>query len=201
MSEFETGHMDELAALAAVARAGSFVGAGRALERHASIVSKRIASLERRLGVRLIERTTRQVRLTDAGRQLADKLGAAASLILEAEQEASAGAAALQGSLRIALPAAMGRQWVAPLLPAFMQRYPALHVEANYSDRYVDLVAEGYDVALRVGTLSDSRLVAQRLGRHQRILCAAPAYVERYGQPATPADLAAHNCLEFQGFA
>jgi DNA-binding transcriptional LysR family regulator len=107
----------------------------------------------------------------------------------------------LRGPLRVALPAAMGRILLAPLLPSFLQRYPALHVEVNYSDRYVDLVAEGYDAALRVGTLSDSRLVAQRLGQHQRILCASPAYLERQGTPEEPAQLAAHNCLEFQGFA
>lgn len=201
MIELDTGRMDELAALVAVAKAGSFVAAGRELERHATIVSKRIASLERRLGVRLIERTTRQVRLTEAGQQLASRLSLAANLILEAEQEASAGAVALRGNLRVALPAAMGRLWLAPLLPSFLQRYPALQVEVNYSDRYVDLVAEGYDAALRVGTLTDSRLVARRLGQHRRILCASPAYVERHGVPEMPAQLAAHNCLEFQGLA
>ena len=201
MIEFDTGHMDELAALVAVAKAGSFVAAGRTLERHPTIVSKRIASLERRLGVRLIERTTRNVRLTEAGQQLASRLSLAGNLILEAEQEASVGAVALRGNLRVALPAAMGRLWLAPLLPSFVQRYPALHLEVNYSERYIDLVADGYDAALRVGTLSDSRLVAQRLGQHQRILCASPAYVERHGAPETPAQLAAHDCLEFQGFS
>src|SRR3989441_11463472 len=201
MIELDTGRLDELAALVAVAKAGSFVAAGRSLERHATIVSKRIASLERRLGVRLIERTTRQVRLTEAGQQLASRLSRAGNLILEAEQEASAGAVALRGHLRVALPAAMGRLWLAPLLPSFLQRYPAMHLEVNYSERYVDLVAEGYDAALRIGILSDSRLVAQRLGQHQRILCASPAYVERHGAPDEPAQLAAHNCLEFQGFS
>lgn len=201
MIEFESGRMDELAALVAVARAGSFVAAGQTLERHATIVSKRIASLERRLGVRLIERTTRRVRLTDAGQQLASRLGIAANLIAEAEEDASAGAVALRGNLRVALPAAMGRLWLAPLLPSFLHRYPGLQIEVNYSERYVDLVAEGYDAALRVGTLRDSRLMAQRLGQHKRILCASPAYVERHGAPETPAQLAAHDCLEFQGLA
>ncbi|GAO21479.1 LysR family transcriptional regulator [Alicycliphilus sp. B1] len=201
MTEFDANRMDELSALVAVAKMGSFVAAGRALERHATIVSKRIASLEHRLGVRLIERTTRQVRLTDAGQQLAGRLGVAANLILDAEKEASVGAVVLRGNLRIALPAAMGRLWLAPLLPFFMQRYPELHVEVNYSERYVDLVAEGYDAALRVGTLKDSRLLAQRLGQHQRILCTSPAYIERNGVPEQPSQLAEHNCLEFEGFA
>lgn len=200
MIEFDTGRMDELAALAAVAKTGSFVAAGRVLERHATIVSKRIASLERRLGVRLIERTTRQVRLTDSGRKLADQLGIAANLIQDAEVEASVGAKALRGNLRIALPAAMGRLWLAPLLPSFIQQYPELHVEFNYNERYVDLVAEGYDAALRVGTLRDSRLLAQRLGEHQRILSASPAYIKQHGAPEQPSQLAEHNCLEFDGF-
>ncbi|QEI08309.1 LysR family transcriptional regulator [Pigmentiphaga aceris] len=201
MIELDNARIDELAALLAVAREGSFVAAGRALERHASIVSKRIAALEQRLGVRLIERTTRRVRLTETGSRLADKLRAAGTLILDAEQEASQGAAELRGKLRIAFPTAMGRQWLAPLLPTFMKRYPALQVEVNYSERYIDLVAEGYDAAVRIGVLRDSRLVARKLGDHQRILCASPDYLEQYGVPTTPADLAQHNCLEFQGFA
>jgi DNA-binding transcriptional LysR family regulator len=109
MNDLDSRHVDELAALLAVAREESFVGAGRSLQRHATIVSKRIAALERRLGVRLLERTTRRVRLTEAGARLAERLRSARNLILEAEQEASAGAAELHGKLRLAFPASMGR--------------------------------------------------------------------------------------------
>lgn len=201
MIDFDNAHIDEFAALLAVAREGTFVAAGRALERHASIVSKRIAALEQRLGVRLIERTTRRVRLTETGSQLVDKLRVASSLIQDAEQAASRDASELRGNLRIALPTAMGRQWVAPLLPAFLKRYPALQVEVNYSERYIDLVAEGYDAAVRIGVLRDSRLVARKLADHQRILCASPEYLAQHGVPTSPADLTQHNCLAFQGFA
>jgi DNA-binding transcriptional LysR family regulator len=201
MNEFDSGHVDELAALLAVANGGSFVAAGRALERHPTVVSKRIATLESRLGVRLIERTTRQVKLTELGSRLADKLRAAGSLIQEAEQEASAGAAELRGKLRLAFPAAMGRMWLAPLLPDFLSRYPALHVEVDYSERFIDLVGEGYDAAIRVGVLSDNRLMARKLGDHQRILCASRGYLERCGTPAEPRELATHNCLEFLGLS
>jgi DNA-binding transcriptional LysR family regulator len=199
MSDLDSRHVDELAALLAVARGGSFVEAGLSLQRHATIISKRIAALERRLGVRLLERTTRRVRLTEAGALLVERLRFAGNLILEAEQEASAGAAEIRGRLRLALPAAMGRLWLAPLLPAFLLRYPSLQVEAYYSERYVDLVAEGFDAAIRIGILSDSRLIAKRLGIVRRVLCTSPDYVRRNGAPATPRELASHNCLSLTG--
>jgi DNA-binding transcriptional LysR family regulator len=201
MNGLDSSHVDELAALLAVANEGSFVAAGRVLERHPTVLSKRIAALEERLGVRLIERTTRQIRLTEAGLRLADKLRTATSLIEEAQQEASIGATELRGKLRLAFPAAMGRMWLAPLLPDFLSRYPALHVEVNYSEHFIDIVGEGYDAAVRVGTLSDSRLVARKLGSHQRILCASPAYIEKRGAPAEPGELVSHNCLEFPPLA
>lgn len=201
MVDLESGHIDELAALLAIADTGSFVAAGRRLERHSTIVSKRVAALEKRLGVRLLERTTRRVRLTEAGQRLADSLGVAATLIAEAQQVAAEGAAELKGRLRLAFPAAMGRVWLAGLLPDFLARYPGLAVEVDYSDRVVDIVGEGFDAAVRIGALADSQLVARRLADHKRILCAAPAYLERFGRPEEPSDLVRHNCLEFTGFA
>jgi DNA-binding transcriptional LysR family regulator len=89
--------------------------------------------------------------------------------------------------------------WLAPLLPDFLSSYPALHVEVDYSERFIDLVGEGYDAALRVGILGDNRLVARKLGDHQRILCASPGYLKRHGAPGEPGELAVHNCLEFLG--
>lgn len=200
-SSLDSRHVDELAALLSVAREGSFVGAGRALQRHPTVVSKRIMALEERLGVRLLERTTRRVRMTEAGMRLAEQLRAADQLIQEAEQEASAGASEVRGRLRVAFPASMGRQWLAPLLPSFLQRHPAIEVEASFSERYVDLVAEGFDAAIRIGVLSDSRLIARRLGQLRRILCASPDYIRRHGSPARPGDLALHNCLQLTQLA
>ena len=201
MNELESSDIDELAALMAIARMGSFVAAGRELERHATIISKRLAALEKRLGIRLIERTTRRVRLTEAGLRLVDKLLAASGLIAEAQQEAAEGAMELRGRLRLAFPGAMGRIWLASLLPDFLARYPRLEMEVDYTDRYVDLVGEGYDATIRIGSLTDSRLMVRRLADHQRILCASPAYIARFGLPAIPSDLRAHQCLEFTGFA
>ncbi|MCB6185148.1 LysR family transcriptional regulator [Leeia sp. TBRC 13508] len=194
-------HSDEISALLAVASEGSFVAAGRFMQRHPTVISKRIAALEKRLGVRIIERTTRQVRLTDTGLQLVQRLRMAMGAIQEAEQEAMAGAAEVRGILRLAFPAAMGRQWLAPMLPEFMQAHPQLSIVIDYSERFIDLIAEGFDVAIRIGELKDSRLIAKRLGEHRRILCASPAYLEHYGVPDKPQDLLKHNCLRFSGFA
>ena len=197
MNELDSRHIDEIAAFLAVAAEKSFVGAGRSIQRHPTIISKRIAALERRLGVRLIERTTRQVRLTEAGVRLAERLRSARALIAEAEQEASTGAAELRGKLRLAFPAAMGRLWLTPMLPEFLIAHPLLSVETHYDERYVDLVAEGFDAGIRVGALSDNRLIAKKLSDHRRILCAAPDYIKRRGSPETPRDLASHNCFGF----
>src|SRR5450830_1860204 len=133
-------HTDEIAALLAVAAEGSFVAAGRLLQRHPSVVSKRLAAMEKRLGVRLIERSTRHVRMTDAGRALVDRLRSAIGSITEAEQEASSGAAEIRGVLRVALPAAMGRLWIGPMLPEFLRAHPHVTLIADYSERFVDII-------------------------------------------------------------
>lgn len=192
---------DEIAALLALAAEGSFVAAGRRLGRHPSIVSKRVAAFEQRLGVRLVERSTRQVRLTETGRELAERLRTAVEGIAAAEQQAALGAAKVQGTLRVSLPGAMGRLWLAPLLPEFLRRYPEVSVSAHYTDRYVDMIAEGFDVAIRIGELNDSRLIATRLCSNRRVLCASPAYLQQHGHPSQPTDLAQHDCLRFSGFS
>ncbi|PRG77673.1 LysR family transcriptional regulator [Burkholderia multivorans] len=195
----DQGRADELAALLAVARGGSFVAAAAALGRHPTVISRRIGTLEQRLGVRLIERTTRRVRLTETGERLAERLQIAADAIFEAEQEAAAGGVELKGRLRLAFPAAMGRQWLAPALPDFARQYPGLEIEVDYAERYVDLVGEGFDAALRVGILSDNRLVARKLGEHRIVLGASPDYLQRHGVPASPAALLGHNLLRYTG--
>ena len=199
MQPFDSRQADEVATLLALAEHGSFAAAGRALQRHPSVLSKRLGALERRLGIRLVERTTRQLRFTDEGERLASRFRQAVDLLDEAEHEASLGAAQLRGRLRIALPSAMGRLWLGPLLAEFALAHPQVVLETDYSERFVDIIAEGFDLAIRVGELADSRLVARRLCAHRRILGAAPDYPERHGVPRIPADLAAHNCLGFSG--
>lgn len=192
---------DEISALLAVAAEGTFAAAGLLLQRHPSVVSRRLAAMERRLGVRLIERTTRQLRVTDAGQALVAQLRTALRLMADAEQEAARGAAEVRGVLRLALPAAMGRRWIGPLLPDFLAAHPQIAVVADYRESFVDLIAEGFDAAVRIGELHDNRLVARKLCDHRRIVCAAPAYLARHGHPAVPADLARHNCLRFTEFS
>lgn len=199
MDLFDSRQADELATLLALSEHGSFAAAGRRLQRHPSVLSKRLSALELRLGIRLVERTTRQLRFTDEGQRLVSQLGHAVSLIAQAEQEAAQGAAQVRGRLRLALPAAMGRLWLSTVVSEFALAYPEVSLEVEYSERFVDIVAEGFDAAIRIGELSDNRLVARKLCDHRRILCAAPAYLQRRGEPKTPADLAEHNCLGFTG--
>lgn len=199
MDLFDSRQADEVATLLALAEHGSFAAAGRTLQRHPSVLSKRLSALESRLGVRLIERTTRQLRFTDEGQRLVARFGHAVSLIAEAEQDAREGAAEVRGRLRIALPAAMGRLWLGDIVSAFALAHPSVALEVEYAERFVDIVAEGFDAAIRIGELADNRLVAKKLCDHRRILCAAPYYLQQHGEPKTPADLADHHCLGFTG--
>ncbi|MCU1719710.1 LysR family transcriptional regulator [Pseudomonas sp. 5P_5.1_Bac1] len=194
-------HSDEIAAFLAVAGQGSFVAAGRLLQRHPTVVSKRVAAMEKRLGVRLIERSTRQVRVTPVGEKLEQRLRAAFGMIAEAEQQAISGASEVRGVLRLALPAAMGRLCIGPMLPAFLREYPQVSIVADYSERLVDIIEEGFDIAIRIGELDDNRLIAKKLCDHRRILCASPGYLQRHGVPHSPQQLAEHNCLRFSGLA
>ncbi|MBV4484536.1 LysR family transcriptional regulator [Pseudomonas sp. SWRI153] len=194
-------HSDEIAAFLAVAAQGSFVAAGRMLQRHPTIVSKRLAAMEKRLGVRLVERSTRHVRITEVGVKLEQRLRAAVELMNEAQQQALQGASEVRGTLRLALPAAMGRLWLGPMLPEFLKAYPHVSVIADYSEGLVDIIEQGFDAAIRIGELNDNRLIAKKLSDHQRILCASPAYIEAHGMPQTPQDLLQHNCLRFSGLA
>ncbi|MDD1016419.1 LysR family transcriptional regulator [Pseudomonas rubra] len=195
MDPFDSRQADEFATLLALFEHGSFAAAGRLLQRHPSVLSKRLGTLEQRLGIRLVERTTRQLRFTDEGARLVEQLRQAASLISEAAE----GATQVRGRLRIALPSSMGRLWLSPMLAEFALAYPQVSLHAEYAERFVDIVAEGFDAAIRIGELADSRLVARKLCEHRRILCAAPAYLQRHGEPQTPAELANHNCLGFTG--
>lgn len=202
MHELAAATLSEIAAFVALADTGSFSGAAKRLGRDPTIVSRRIQALETRLGVRLAERTTRRLVLTEAG----DLYLAQVRPLLEALAEANAAAAELahgapRGRLRLALPASFGRMWLAPLLAEFAERYPEIRIEAEYSNRFVDLIGEGFDAAIRLGALPDSGLVARKIAERCRMLCASPDYLSRHGAPACPADLAQHRCLVFTGKA
>ena len=181
----------------AVVEAQGFTRAAERLETTAGAVSRRIAALEAHLGLRLLNRTTRRFSLTEAGEQYFRDLSAILLALAEAHDRVSHLAEAPSGNLRVAAPLSFGVRGLAPLLPMFLARYPALHVTLDLDDRLVDILATGADVALRIGDLTDSSLVARRITELRRVLCAAPAYLARRGVPLCLADLAHHACLHY----
>jgi DNA-binding transcriptional LysR family regulator len=185
--------LDELAVLVAVIDQGSLVAAARRLRRSPPAVTRALAALERRVGLRLIERTTRRLSATEAGRAVAERARG-----LLGEYDAAVGALAdapLRGLLRVTAPVQFGRRHVAPLVIGFRAAFPEMQVELVLNDRNLDLIDEGLDVAVRIGPLADSSLVARRIGEVRRVLVASPAYLATRGTPKRPADLATHDTI------
>ncbi|WP_418280065.1 LysR substrate-binding domain-containing protein [Klebsiella variicola] len=188
---------DELMAFVYVAEAGSFIGASLRLERDASVISRRVSHLEKKLGVRLLVRTTRSVTLTEAGTWFLQRARTALDELSAASREVGDFAATPQGTLRVSLPVTFGRELIAPMFPDFLQAYPDIRLDAHFLDRRVDIVAEGFDAVIRLGNLRDSTLTGRELGAFRSQLIASPAYLQRYGEPTHPEQLAAHRCLGF----
>lgn len=183
----------------AVIENGSFSAAARTLGISKSAVSKRITQLEQHLGVRLLHRTTRKLSLTEAGERYFEHAAQALTAAGQAEDAVTELQGEPQGKLKISSPMSFGRLHVAPLIPKLMRRYPKLRIDLVMDDRKVDLVGEGFDVAIRSvsGNLPDSTLVARKLAPLRQALCASPDYIDRHGLPETPAELAEHNCVLF----
>jgi DNA-binding transcriptional LysR family regulator len=185
-----------IATFVAVARSASFTEAGQALGLSKSAVGKAIARLEERLGVRLFHRTTRRLNLTADGEAYYSVCAAALDEIGEAESNLGTRLAEPAGRLRVDMPAAFGRRVVLPVLLDIAERYPALRLTLTFTDRIIDLVEEGVDLAIRFGPVEDSSdLVARKLTSHRWVICATPAYLERAGVPHTLAQVAAHRCI------
>ena len=178
-----------------VVAAGSLSAAGRELGLSPAMISRRLSGLEARLGVRLINRTTRSLRLTDEGASYYDTCARVLAEIEEANAAASAGRVEPQGALKVAMPASFGHQHLAPLIPEFARRYPKVQLALSLSDRNVNVIGEGFDLAIRIAHLEDSSLAARRLAPNRRVVCASPAYLARHGTPRAPDELANHNCL------
>lgn len=176
---------------------GSFTDAAVALATTASVLSRAVTRLENRLGAQLLRRSTRQLNLTDAGRQYLEQARAAFTLLGEAEREVQGQADALQGRIRLSVPTTWGHYRLPPLLAEFNRLYPAVKVELNITNRNVDLVAEGVDLAIRLGHFPDSGLVARRLADETLCLVASKDYLARAGTPQTLAELAGHACIPF----
>lgn len=180
-----------------VAESGNFSKVARATGVSQPTVSKVIAGLEAKLGAQLLRRSSRGLSLTDAGHDFYDAALAIVERVDELESRVGQGEAAPSGLIRVALSPAFGRMEIVPHLPAFLARYPDVSVDFNVSQRYVNLVEEGMDLAIRVGPLSDSTMMARRIGSMSYLTVAAPAYLERAGTPRTIADLKQHQCIAF----
>jgi DNA-binding transcriptional LysR family regulator len=187
--------LTELEIFAHVVTASSMSGAARELKISPPVVSKRIKSLETRLGTRLLQRTTRQVALTEAGKGFYERVVAILASVDEAEAWVSRRAALARGVLRITAPTSFGRLHIAPHLVGFMKAYPEIIVDLSLSDHFVDILGEGFDVAIRIADLADTSFVAKRLAPSHRVLCAAPHYLAEAGTPTKLADLARHRLL------
>lgn len=193
--------LPEIALFVAVARAKNFSHAARTLRMPVSTLSRRVADFESKLGVQLLHRTTRQVVLTPAGARYLEHAQSIVDAAESAHAELAGEAEAPRGTLRISTTQDFALTYLWPVLTEFAQRHPGVSFELDFSSRPVDLLAEGFDLAIRLGALPDSQLQARRLGLGTQSLYAAPAYLEREGVPRTPAGLTAHECLRLQGTA
>jgi DNA-binding transcriptional LysR family regulator len=179
--------------------AGSFAGAARELGVTAVAVSKNVERLERRLGVRLLQRTTRKLNLTEEGRLFYERCSAPLLELENAQAAVRDKGRSPAGRLRVTSISPFGRTYLLPLLPEFSRRYPQIVVELHLDDAISDMIAEGYDVGIRAGQMRDASMIAREIAPLYFVVCGAPSYLSKYGMPGKPADLADHNCLRLQG--
>lgn len=191
------GRYTEIRSFSLVAEKGSFAAAALVEGVTPVVMGRRLDALERRLGVRLMHRSTRGLTLTDLGGQFLESARQLLKDFEDAEASISAGRETVRGHLVVSAPAAFGRMHVAPHAPAFKAMHPDLKLSFNFTDSVVELVREGYDMALRIGEVTDPNYVAVRLFPNRRVVCGTPRYFERHGIPRAPEDLTRHNCLAF----
>ena len=196
--------LDTLVGMAVFARVvddGGFSAAARRLGLSKSAVSKQVAALEDRLGARLLNRTTRRMSLTEAGSALIERCRRVLAEAEAAEDAVGMLQGAPAGVLRVAAPMTFGTMHLAPAIPDFLERHPGVSIDLSLNDRMIDLVEEGFDVAVRIARLADSSLMARKLAPMRRIMAASPDYLARRGVPARLADLAGHDCLSYSYIA
>src|SRR5260221_1363977 len=187
--------IEDVRAFVAIVEKGSLTAAAKQLGRSLQSVSRCLAALEREVGVELVRRTTRRSTPTDAGLAFHRRLSAALGEIEDAKLETSHRRAEATGLLRIAGSPVFASVYIVPTLPAFLKDHPKVEVELDLSERYVDLVSESYDLAIRIGDLPDSTLTARRLANSRRVVFAAPSYFSAHGRPRRPEELAHHQCI------
>ena len=180
---------------------GSLTAAAAVLDTSLPSVVRTLAALERDLGVRLLNRTTRRIHLTDDGAQYLDRCRTILSAMQDAEAALTSRRTEPHGRLAVTASVLFGRRYIAPIVSDFLRRYPLVSADLLFVDRIVNLVEEGMDVAFRIGQLADSTLIAVPLGKVRRVVCASPEYLQRRGTPRTPADVRAHSCVRHTGLA
>lgn len=193
--------MDSFASIAAFVHAAeqrSYVAAARVAGVSASAVGKAIARLEGRLGVRLFNRTTRSISLTEAGTVLYERCKHVIAELEDAQASLVASRERPRGRLRLSVPHIVGHHLLLPVLPQFAERFPDIELDVDFEDRVADLVAEGLDVAIRSGDLAGNGLIARRLGEQHFVVCGSPGYFDRHAPPRQPADLGGHACIHFK---
>lgn len=196
--QFDDLMLGSLELFCTAAELGGFTAAATAAGVTPAAVSRTVARLEERLGVRLFVRTTRQIRLTDAGQAYHEQCRQVLNQLVEAEREVSGRQVAPSGLLRISVPTTYGHHRLLPRLPAFRERYPDIRVDVHVSNRNIDFAAEGYDLAVRVRAPADSTLIARHLEDAELVLVASPDYLHRRGEPRSLDELAQHDCIQFE---
>lgn len=190
-------NLTDIAVFVRVVEEGGFTAAAEVLEMSQPVVSRRITALESRLGVRLLQRTTRRLSLTEAGSELYRRASRGLADIADAELEVTRFQSEPRGTLRVTAPTSFSQLHLAALLPAFVERYPAVRVNLQLDDQQRDIVDEGFDLAIRIATLSDSQLIAQRLAPARQVICGSPQYLQKRGIPEHPDDLLHHDCIVY----
>jgi len=192
---------NELVVFHSVVRHSSFAKAAEELALSPSGVSRIVTRLEERLGVRLVQRTTRSLSLTEAGSAFHARATQILEDLQEAEAEVQKATTQPRGNLRVTASLMFGQRYVMPLLEEILERFPDLSIDLTLTNRFVDIIDEGIDLAIRIGALSDSRLIARRLCSNQRVLVASPRYIASHGAPGHPEELSQHECIIYTGFA
>lgn len=192
--------MDTLTSMkvfAAVVEAGSFTAASDRIEMSRAMVSKYVANLEARLGTRLLQRTTRKLKLTESGAAYFERCLQIIAAVIEAEEGAVKLTTSPRGTLRLTMPVSFGILHMGPMISAYLKQYPDVKVDSQLTDRRVDLIEEGFDLAVRIGSLAESGLIARKLASDSLVVCGSPDYFRRHSVPLTPTDLVHHNCLTY----
>jgi len=192
-------NISDLMVFTQAVKGGSLSAAGRELGVSLAVASKRLQRLEEQLGVRLLNRSTRQLSLTDEGAEYYHYCVRILAELEEGEERVTRGSKEPKGNLKVTVPAAFGRLHIAPLVPEFLARYPAVKLTLHLTDSLVDIIDQGYDLAVRIGELKDSSLVAKSIGLDRRVVVATPSYLARHGEPHSPLELTGHNALLFSG--